>query len=40
MIARVVTVGDTYILIDITISISEAIKDIIVSDIKTLFKSI
>ena len=37
MIARVVTVGDTNILIDITISISEAIKDIIVSDIKTLF---
>lgn len=37
IIARIVKVGDTNILIDITISISEAIKDIIVSDIKTLF---
>ena len=37
MIARVIKVGDTNILIDITISISEAIKDIIVSDIKNLF---
>ena len=37
MIARVVSVGETNILIDITISISEAIKDIIVNDIKNLF---
>ena len=37
MIARVVSVGETNILIDITISISEAIKEIIVNDIKNLF---
>ncbi|SCI21093.1 Predicted metal-binding protein related to the C-terminal domain of SecA [uncultured Clostridium sp.] len=37
MIARVVKVGDINILIDITISISEAIKDTIVNDIKALF---
>ncbi|MGL5693827.1 MAG: SEC-C metal-binding domain-containing protein [Peptostreptococcaceae bacterium] len=37
MIARVVSIGETNILIDITISISEAIKEIIVNDIKNLF---
>ena len=37
IIARVVSVGETNILIDITISISEAIKDTIVNDIKNLF---
>lgn len=37
MIARVVKVGGVNVLIDITISISEAIKDTIVNDIKALF---
>ena len=37
MIARIVDVEDTSILIDITISISDAVKEVIVNDIKTLF---
>ncbi|MGL5312979.1 MAG: SEC-C metal-binding domain-containing protein [Peptostreptococcaceae bacterium] len=37
MIARIVTIEDTSILIDITISISEAVKDVIVNDIMYLF---
>ena len=35
MIARIVDVEDTSILIDITISISDAVKEVIVNDIKT-----
>lgn len=37
MIARIVTIEDTSILIDITISISEAVKDVIANDIMYLF---
>ena len=37
MIARIVSVEDTSILIDVTISISNAVKDIICSDIVNLF---
>lgn len=37
MIARIVDVEDTSILIDITISISDAVKDVIVNDLRTLF---
>ena len=38
MIARIVTIEDTSILIDITISISEAVKEVIVNDVMYLFK--
>lgn len=38
MIARIVTVENASILIDITISISESVKDVIVNDIIHLFK--
>lgn len=38
MIARIVTVADTSILIDITVSISQAVKDIIVTDLMNSFK--
>ena len=38
MIARIVTIEDISILIDITISISDAVKDVIVNDIMYLFK--
>lgn len=38
MIARMVTVENASILIDITISISESVKDVIVNDIMHLFK--
>lgn len=38
MIARIVDIEDTSILIDITISISSAVKDVIVNDIMYLFK--
>ena len=38
MISRIVTIEDTSILIDITISISEAVKDVIVNDLMYLFK--
>lgn len=38
LIARIVNVEDTSILIDITISISESVKDVIVNDIMHLFK--
>ena len=37
MISRIVTIEDTSILIDITISISDAVKDVIVNDLRTLF---
>lgn len=37
MIARIVTVDDISILIDVTISISDAVKDVICNDIKHLF---
>ena len=37
MIARIVDVEDTSILIDITISISDAVKEIIINDINALF---
>ena len=37
MIARIVTVEETSILIDVTISISDAVKDVICNDIKHLF---
>lgn len=38
MIARIVTIDDTSILIDVTISISESVKDVISNDIMYLFK--
>lgn len=38
MIARIVTIENTSILIDITISISDAVKDVILNDIMYLFK--
>ena len=37
MIARIVDIEDTSILIDITISISDAVKEVIVNDINALF---
>ena len=40
MIARIVDVEDTSILIDITISISDAVKEVIVNDIKNFIWSI
>lgn len=38
MIARIVTIEDTSILIDVTVSISESVKDVISNDIMHLFK--
>ena len=38
MISRIVTIENTSILIDITISISEAVKNVIVNDLMHLFK--
>ena len=40
MIARIVDVEDTSILIDITISISDTVKDVIVNDLKNFIWSI